>query len=92
MNKSGLIDAIADELDMSKIEATSVLNTILQTMTETLIRGESIELRGFGSFVIRQYKSYEGRNPKTGEKIQVETKKLPYFKVGRDLRMRVNKE
>jgi len=77
MNKSELIDAIADELDMSKSQATSVLNTILDTMTETLVRGESIELRGFGSFAIRQYGSYEGWNPKTGEKVQVKPKKLP---------------
>ena len=92
MNKSELIDAIADELDMSKNEATSILNTILDTMTETLVSGESIELRGFGSFVIRQYESYEGRNPKIGKKIQVKPKKLPYFKVGRDLRVRVNRK
>ena len=59
-------------------------------MTEALARGESIEIRGFGSFVIKQYDSYEGRNPKTGKKIKVKPKKLPFFKVGKDLREQVN--
>ena len=59
-------------------------------MTEALARGESIEIRGFGSFVIKKYDSYEGRNPKTGKKIQVRPKKLPFFKVGKDLREKVN--
>ena len=90
MNKSELIDAIADELDMSRSQTTSVLDTILETMTETLGRGESIELRGFGSFFVKQHGSYEGRNPKTGAKIQVKPKKLPHFKVGKNLRMKVN--
>lgn len=61
-------------------------------MTEALVRGESIEIRGFGSFVVKEYGSYEGRNPKTGKKIKVRPKKLPFFKVGKDLREKVNKE
>ena len=59
-------------------------------MTEALAKGESIEIRGFGSFVIKKYDSYEGRNPKTGKKIKVKPKKLPFFKVGKDLREQVN--
>ena len=92
MNKSDLIDVIADELDISKLQTKSVLETILETMTNSLVRGESVELRGFGSFVVRQYGSYEGRNPKTGKKIQIKTKKLPHFKVGKDLRLKVLSE
>ena len=68
MNKSELIETIADEIDMTKPQTASVLNTILETMTDKLGQGESIELRGFGSFTVKQYGSYEGRNPKTGEK------------------------
>ena len=59
-------------------------------VTEALGRGESIEIRGFGSFVIKEYEAYEGRNPKTGKKILVKPKKLPFFKVGKDLREKVN--
>ncbi len=92
MNKSDLINAIAEGLGLTRPKTQSVLNTILETMADTLGRGESIELRGFGSFTVKQYESYEGRNPKTGEKIQVSPKKLPHFKVGRDLRERVNRE
>ena len=65
-------------------------NTVIDTMTEALANGKSIEIRGFGSFVIKEYESYEGRNPKTGKKIQVKPKKLPSFKVGKDLREKVN--
>jgi integration host factor subunit beta len=91
MKKRELVVAMADELDMSKLQTTSVLKTILETMTNSLVRGESIELRDFGSFVIRQYDTYEGRNPKTGKKVQVKPKKLPHFKVGKELRLRVNR-
>jgi integration host factor subunit beta len=92
MYKTELVEAMADELNMSRPQSKSVLNTILETMTDALVRGESIELRGFGSFDIRQYGSHEGMNPATGEKVQVKAKKLPHFKVGKDLRMKVNKE
>ena len=92
MNKTELIEAMADELDFSIPQAASVLNTILETMTDSLVRGEPVEIRGFGSFVVKQYGSYEGRNPVTGEKIQVEPKKRPIFRVSKDLRMKVNKE
>src|SRR5690606_29877767 len=59
-------------------------------MVEALQRGEGIEIRGFGSFTVRQYKSYEGRNPRTGDPVHVAPKRLPFFKVGKDLRLRVN--
>ena len=90
MNKSELIETIADEIDMTKPQTASVLNTILETMTDKLGQGESIELRGFGSFTVKQYGSYEGRNPKTGEKVRIKPKKLPQFKVGKNLREAVN--
>ncbi len=90
MNKSELVEAMAREMDMNPKEASLVVNTILDSMCSTLIGGNSIEIRGFGSFVIKDYDSYSGRNPKTGEKIEVPAKKLPFFKVGKELRERVN--
>ena len=90
MNKSDLVEALADKLELPNREAKAVLNTILDIMADTLERGESIQIRGFGSFQIKQYDSYEGRNPSTGEKTIVKPKKLPIFKVGKDLRERVN--
>lgn len=90
MNKSELIEALAQDIDVPHREAAAITNTVIETMTEALARGESIEIRGFGSFVIKEYDSYEGRNPKTGRKIQVSPKKLPFFKVGKDLREKVN--
>ncbi len=91
MNKSELIEALAQEIGIPHREAAAITNTVIDTMTDALGRGESIEIRGFGSFVIKQYGSYEGRNPKTGKKIKVSPKKLPFFKVGKDLREQVNK-
>lgn len=90
MNKSELIEALAQDIGIPHREAAAITNTIIDTMIESLSRGESIEIRGFGSFVIKQYESYEGRNPKTGKKIKVKPKKLPFFKVGKDLREQVN--
>ena len=90
MNKSELVDVMAQEMEINPKEASSVVNTILDSMCNTLISGNAIEIRGFGSFVIKDYESYCGRNPKTGEKIEVPPKKLPFFKVGKELRERVN--
>ena len=90
MNKSELIEALSQDIDLPHREAAAITNTIIETMTEALAQGDSIEIRGFGSFVIKNYGSYEGRNPKTGEKIKVKPKKLPFFKVGKDLREQVN--
>lgn len=90
MNKSELIEAIAQEVNMPVREASSVTKTIIQAMTEALADGENIEIRGFGSFVVKEYGSYYGRNPKTGEKIKVAPKRLPFFKVGKELKERVN--
>ena len=90
MNKSELIEALAQDINVPHREAAAITNTVIETMTEALAKGESIEIRGFGSFVIKKYESYEGRNPKTGKKIQVQPKRLPFFKVGKELRERVN--
>ena len=90
MTKADLINALANELQMTQHEAQAVVATILNSMTESLVRGEVIEIRGFGSFTVKHYDSYEGRNPKTGEKALVQQKKLPFFKPGRDLRTQVN--
>lgn len=92
MNKSELIEALAEKINMPIREAGSITNTLIETMSEALARGESIEIRGFGSFVVKEYESYTGRNPKTGEKIKVSPKKLPFFKVGKDLREQVNQQ
>ena len=91
MNKSELIEALAEKMQLPVREAASITNTIIETMSDALAGGDSIEIRGFGSFVVKEYESYTGRNPKTGEKIKVSPKKLPFFKVGKDLRERVNK-
>ena len=90
MNKSELIEELAQQIDIPHREAAAITSTIIETMTEALAKGKSIEIRGFGSFIIKEYSSYEGRNPKTGKKILVKPKKLPFFKVGKDLREKVN--
>ena len=90
MNKSELIEALAQNQGLPIKTAASIVNTILDTMIETLVRGESIELRGFGSFTVKDYETYTGRNPKTGASILVKPKKLPFFKVGKELRESIN--
>ena len=91
MNKSELIEALAEDINIPLREASSATNTILESMIEALAKGDSIEIRGFGSFVVKNYDSYYGRNPKTGERIKVDPKKLPFFKVGKELKEQVNR-
>ena len=86
MTKSELIATLADRRGITIRKADEVVNTIFESMAEALGSGDRIEVRGFGSFVIREYPPYTGRNPKTGESITVQPKKLPYFKVGKELR------
>jgi len=86
MTKSQLIEALAQNQDLPLKTAASIVNTILDTMIETLVKGENIELRGFGSFTVREYEKYTGRNPKTGSLISVKPKKLPFFKAGKELK------
>jgi integration host factor subunit beta len=90
VTKSELIEMVAQRTGMTKGRAEMVVSTIFDSMTEALARGDGIEIRGFGSFTVRQYKAYEGRNPRTGDVVHVPPKKLPFFKVGKDLRERVN--
>lgn len=90
MNKSELIETMSQELNLPQRDANAILATILDAMTNALANGDSIEIRGFGSFMVKEYGTYYGRNPKTGEKIKVKPKKLPFFKVGKELKERVN--
>jgi len=90
MTKSQLIATLAEQLHLTNREANSIVSVILSTMTDTLVKGDNIEIRGFGSFSVKEYESYQGRNPRTGQKIAVKPKKLPFFKVGKDLKERVN--
>jgi integration host factor subunit beta len=90
MTKSELIDAVARRSKITKSRAEQVVNCIFDTMTASLERGEGIEIRGFGSFTVRQYKAYNGRNPRTGQTVPVPPKRLPFFKVGKELKELVN--
>jgi integration host factor subunit beta len=86
MTRSELSDALANRQGMTQKKAEAVVVTIFEAMAEALAEGDRIEVRGFGSFAMREYRPYTGRNPKTGESIAVKPKKLPYFKVGKELR------
>jgi integration host factor subunit beta len=90
MNKSELIDALSKKESLTERQAADVVNLVFKEFGNQLKRGGRIEIRGFGSFVVRNYDSYTGRNPKTGETIHVAPKKLPFFKVGKELKERVN--
>jgi len=90
MNKSDLIVALAKEADLPLRKAEEIVNLIFETMSQALIDGDRIEIRGFGSFMVKEYKGYTGRNPKTGQKIAVTEKKLPFFKTGKELREKVD--
>lgn len=91
MNKSELITELAQETELQESVVEFVANEIIAAMTNALINGEGIEIRGFGSFIVKEYQAYTGRNPKSGTAIRVAPKKLPFFKVGKELRERVNK-
>jgi len=90
MNKAELIQELASQGHITKKVAKIVVDTIFEEMKQALVDGERIEVRGFGSFSIREYDGYEGRNPKTGEMVKVAPKRLPFFKVGKELRDRIN--
>lgn len=92
MNKSDLIEIVAQKANIPKKKAEDVVEMIFDTMTETLVRGGRIEIRGLGSFTVKEYGAYVGRNPRTGESINVKPKRLPFFKVGKELRERVDLE
>ena len=90
MTKSELIEAVANRGKLPKKRAEEVVNCIFESLTESLLREERIEIRGFGSFTVKHYKPYVGRNPKTGETVLVKEKKSIHFKVGKELKERVN--
>ena len=90
MTKADLIDTVAEKLKLPRGRAELLVAQVFDSMVEALRRGEGIEIRGFGSFSIREYKEYEGRNPRTGETVHVKPKRLAFFKVGKELRERVN--
>ena len=90
MNKSELIEKLAERSKITKKRAEQVVNLVFEQMTQSLKRGERIEIRGFGSFTSKPYDAYTGRNPRTGETIHVPAKRLPFFKVGKELKERVD--
>ena len=90
VTKSELIERISEKLKLPNGKAEQIVNCVFDSMVKALQDGEGIEIRGFGSFTVREYKAYEGRNPRTGETVHVAPKKLPFFKVGKDQRERVN--
>jgi len=90
VTKSELIERISEKLKLPNGKAEQIVNTVFDSMVKALQDGDGIEIRGFGSFTVREYKAYEGRNPRTGETVHVAPKRLPFFKVGKDLRERVN--
>ena len=90
MTKSELIEAVAQRSNITKSRAELVVNCVFDAMTAALERGEGIEIRGYGSFTVRHYHAYDGRNPRTGKAVSVPEKRLPFFKVGKELKALVN--
>ena len=91
MNKLELIQALKDATDLTKPEAAAVVDIFFNGMADALAEGDRVEIRGLCSFFVKEYKSYTGRNPKTGEKVKIKPKKLPFFKPGKELKDRVDK-
>lgn len=90
MNKLKLIDVLKEECRISKAEAAAVVDLFFGSISEALAKGDRVEIRGLCSFYVKEYKSYQGRNPKTGESVEVAPKKLPFFKCGKRLKERVD--
>ncbi len=90
MVKSELIENLAERADITLAKAEEIVDLFFDAVTETLCSGHRVEIRGFGAFTVREYKAYEGRNPKTGEKITVPPKRLPFWKTGMELKQRVD--
>lgn len=90
MNKSELIKTLAEEKDIHIDDASKIVNAFIDSIKQSLVRGERVEIRGFGSFKIKDYKGYTGRNPKTGEIVGVEPKRLPFFRPGKELKEFLN--
>ena len=90
MNKSELIKKLAEDANLPLEDASMVVNTFVDCMKDSLLAGERVEIRGFGSFKIKEYEGYAGRNPKTGESVMVEPKRLPFFRAGKELKEYLN--
>ncbi len=90
MNKSELIKALADETNLPMEDAILVVSTFVDCMKESLLAGERVEIRGFGSFKVKEYGEYTGRNPKTGDSVTVKPKRLPFFRAGKELKEYLN--
>ncbi len=91
MTKAELVDEVARVVQLTKKQAETIVNIVFDSIVDSLRAGQKIELRGFGSFRLRNRKSRTGRNPKTGEKVEVPSKKIPYFKPGKELKELINK-
>jgi integration host factor subunit beta len=90
MNKLELISALKNEANISKTEAAKVVQVFFDNMADAMVKGERVEIRGLCSFFVKNYKSYTGRNPKTGGKVRIKPKRLPFFKSGKELKERVD--
>ncbi|MGA9538022.1 MAG: HU family DNA-binding protein [Desulfobacterales bacterium] len=91
MNKVFLIQTLKDSNHLSKSEAEKIVNLFFNKIAGALAQGERVEIRGLCSFFVKEYGAYTGRNPKTGEKVKIKPKKLPFFKVGKELKERVDR-
>lgn len=90
MTKSQLVDAVAETIDYPRKTVEVVVNAIFDGMVDAMKSNERVEVRGFGNFTVRSYRPYTGRNPKTGQQVDVPAKRMPFFKVGKELRARIN--
>lgn len=92
MNKSELIEKLSLRCGINLMQAEEIVVLVINKMRDVMARGGRIEIRGFGSFVVKEYGAYQGRNPKTGATISVGKKKLPFFKVGKELKERIDRD
>ena len=92
MTKAELVEKVATQIDLTKKQTEVVINTLFQSITDSLGQGDKVELRGFGSFRVRHRDARVGRNPKSGEKVEVPAKKVPFFKAGKELRELVDEK
>jgi integration host factor subunit beta len=90
MTKSDLVERLTQKTNLTKKKVEGVVNCVFDTMFEALVNADRIEIRGFGSWYVKEYKPYTGRNPKTGSSVSVPEKKLPFFKVGKELKKRID--
>ena len=92
MTKAELVEEVSRVSDLTKKHSEVIVDTVFKSIIDALHRGEKIELRGFGSFRLRKREPRKGRNPKTGDKVDVPPKKVPYFKPGKELKELINRE